>query len=95
MPQGHGPFDQIFSDAFGTRLESIARWSRRALIVLAVVLALALAACYWWFHPALNLGSQQVWTWICGIALLAILVLAVAAVGLVVYLFGELRQSFF
>ena len=71
MPQGHGPFDQIFSDAFGTRLESIARWSRRALIVLAVVLALALAACYWWFHPAINLGSRQVWTWIIAVAALA------------------------
>lgn len=71
MPQGHGPFDQIFSDAFGTRLESIARWSRRALIVLAVVLVLALAACYWWFHPAINLGSRQVWTWIIAVAALA------------------------
>ena len=58
MPQGHGPFDQIFSEAFGTRFESLARWSRRALIVLAVVLVLALAACYWWFHPAINLGSR-------------------------------------
>ena len=36
--------------------------------MLAVVLALALAACYWWFHPAINLGSRQVWTWIIAVA---------------------------
>ena len=51
-------------------LESIARWSRRALIVLAVALVVALAACYWWFHPAINLGSTQVWNWLVVIAAL-------------------------
>lgn len=59
-------------------LERLSRWSRRALIVLLAVLVVALAACYWWFHPALNLGSIQVWMWVVGIALVAILVLAVA-----------------
>ena len=71
MAQARNPFDQVFSEAFGTRVASIARWSRRALIVLAVVLVLALAACYWWFHPAINLGSRQVWTWIIAVAALA------------------------
>lgn len=59
-------------------IERLSRWSRRALIVLLVVLVVALAASYWWFHPALNLGSIQVWMWVVGIALVAILVLAVA-----------------
>lgn len=59
-------------------IERLSRWSRRALIVLLVVLVVALAGCYWWFHPALNLGSIQVWIWVVGIALAAILVLAVA-----------------
>ncbi|HJA28146.1 MAG TPA: Tat pathway signal sequence [Candidatus Olsenella pullicola] len=79
-------FEQLRREEGGTAstsgpslVEQIAKWSRRALVVAAIVLVVALVACYWWFHPALNLGSQQVWTWICGIALLAILGLAVAA----------------
>ena len=59
-------------------LGSFADWSRRALIVLAVVAVLALAACYWWFHPAINLRSQQVWNW-----LVLIAVLVMAALGIV------------
>ncbi len=62
--------------SFADRLPS---WSRRALVVLALVAVLALAACYWWFHPSLNLQSMQVWTWICGICAAAILMLSVAA----------------
>lgn len=60
-------------------VDNLAKWSRRALVIAAVVLVVALAICYWWFHPALNLGSPQVWTWICGICLVVILALAVAA----------------
>ena len=60
-------------------VDNLAKWSRRALIIAAVVLVVALAACYWWFHPALNLGSPQVWTWLCGICLVVMLALAVAA----------------
>ena len=42
--------------SFADRLPS---WSRRALVVLALVAVLALAACYWWFHPSLNLQSMR------------------------------------
>ena len=64
----------------GTSLvDRIARWGRRALVVAVVVAVVALAACYWWFHPALNPGSPQVWTWVCGICALAMAALAVAA----------------
>lgn len=78
-------FDQIKREAgasSGTSasfVDNLAKWSRRALIVAIVVLVVALAACYWWFHPALNLGSTQVWMWICGVCLVVILALAVAA----------------
>ena len=78
-------FDQIkreagaSSGASASFVDNLAKWSRRALIVAIVVLVVALAACYWWFHPALNLGSTQVWMWICGICLVVILILAVAA----------------
>lgn len=60
-------------------VDRIAAWSRRALVVCAVLLAVALVVLYWWFHPAINLGSPRVWTWVCAIALVAILALAVAA----------------
>ena len=63
----------------GSFVEQVAKWSRRALVIAALVLVVALAVSYWWFHPALNLGSPQVWTWICGICLVIILALAVAA----------------
>ena len=53
-------------------METIATWSRRALIVLAVVAVVVLAGCYWWFHPAINLHSTQVWNWIVLIALVGI-----------------------
>ncbi|WP_455137979.1 Tat pathway signal sequence [Thermophilibacter sp.] len=59
--------------------ERLARGGRRVLVALLVVAALALAACYWWFHPAINLGSIQVWTWIAGICVVVLLVLGVAA----------------
>ncbi len=53
-------------------METIAMWSKRALIALLVVGVLALAFCYWWFHPAINLHSTQVWNWIILVALVAI-----------------------
>ena len=78
-------FDQIkreagaSSGASASFVDSLAKWSRRALVIAAVVLVVALVVCYWWFHPALNLGSTRVWMWICGICLVVILILAVAA----------------
>ena len=52
-------------------VDRIAAWSRRALVVCAVLLAVALVVLYWWFHPALNLQSPQVWSWILIIAVVA------------------------
>lgn len=59
--------------------ERLVRGGKRVLVALLVVAALALAACYWWFHPAINLGSLQVWTWIAGICTVVLLALGVAA----------------
>lgn len=53
-------------------METIATWSKRAFIALAVVAVIALIFCYWWFHPAINLHSTQVWNWIVLIALVLI-----------------------
>lgn len=60
-------------------VDRLATWSRRALVLLAVVAVVALVAAYWWFHPALNVQSPMVCTWIVGICLLGLLTLAVAA----------------
>ena len=60
-------------------VDRVATWGRRALIVAAVVLVVVLAACYWWFHPSLSLQSMQIWTWIVGICLVALLALPVLA----------------
>lgn len=62
-------------DAF----EHVAAWSRRALVLAAIVLLLALAGCYWWFHPALNLRSTQVWSWILLICVVVLGAFGIAA----------------
>lgn len=59
--------------------DKMPQWSRRALVILAIVAVMALGACYWWFHPALNIQSMQVWTWIIGICVVGLLALWVAA----------------
>lgn len=61
-------------------LDNVASWSRRALVALSVVALLVLAVSYWWFHPALNIRSTQVWNWILIICVLAFFSLSVAAV---------------
>ena len=66
-------------DRGGELFDTIARWSRRALIVALAVLVIALAVSYWWFHPALNLQSPQVWSWIIVIALIAAVALKVCS----------------
>lgn len=65
--------------------DRLATWGKRALIVAVIVLVVALAACYWWFHPSLSLQSMQIWTWIVGICLVALLVLPVLAARSVRY----------
>ena len=60
-------------------MERMARWSRRAFVVLLVALVIALALSYWWFHPALNLHSPRVWSWIILASIFAVVGLKVAA----------------
>ena len=60
-------------------MERMARWSRRAFMVLLVALVIALALSYWWFHPALNLHSPRVWSWIILASIFAVVGLKVAA----------------
>lgn len=60
-------------------MERLAQWSRRAFVVALILLVLIIAASYWWFHPALNLQSPRVWSWIIMVALVAVVGLKVAA----------------
>ena len=60
-------------------MERMARWSRRAFVALLVALVIALALSYWWFHPALNLHSPRVWSWVILASIFAVVGLKVAA----------------
>ena len=73
-------------------MERLAQWSRRALAVAVALLLIAAAVSYWWFHPALNLQSPRVWSWIIMVALVAAVVLKVLSLRSERYavLFGRL-----
>ena len=78
--RGHAEKDAGSATRPGASLaDKMPQWSRRALVILAIVAVVVLGACYWWFHPALNLQSMQVWTWIIGICVVGLLALWVAA----------------
>ncbi|MGI6591131.1 MAG: Tat pathway signal sequence [Eggerthellaceae bacterium] len=44
--------------------------SRAQKIIWAVVIILVIAFCYWWFHPALNIHSADMWLFITIVILL-------------------------
>ena len=60
-------------------MERMAQWSRRAFVILLVAIAAAAAVSYWWFHPALNVHSPRVWSWIILIAIVAVVWLKVGS----------------
>ena len=35
-------------------IEDMAEWSKKRLVIAAIVAILALAAAYWWFHPPIS-----------------------------------------
>ena len=78
--EGSGGADQPPHEPRPSVMETIATWSRRAFIVLAIAAVIALAFCYWWFHPAINLHSNQVWNWIILIAAIVAGALWVASI---------------
>ena len=60
-------------------MEKLADWSRTALIVALIALGIAALVSYWWFHPALNIHSPRVWSWIILVAIFAVVALKVVA----------------
>ncbi len=41
-----------------------AQMSKRAFVVLGVVILLVAAFCYWWFHPPINIHSLDLWLFV-------------------------------
>ena len=39
--------------------------SRKAIVISLIVLVLVLAGAYWWFHPAINIHSADLWVFMC------------------------------
>ena len=77
--EGSGP-NRSFKEELNDTLQAIASWSKRALIILAVVALVVLAGCYWWFHPSINIHREEVWFWIILVMIVAIVALLVAAI---------------
>lgn len=44
--------------------------SKKALIPLAIIAVLVIAFLYWWFHPPINIHSDDLWVFVCMIILL-------------------------
>ena len=49
---------------------SLAQLSRKALVVIVVAIVIIAAFCYWWFHPAINIHSEDLWEFVCLFVLL-------------------------
>lgn len=50
--------------------DQLKKFSKKALIVLGVLLVLALALAYWWFHPPINIHSVDTWMFVIVVILL-------------------------
>ena len=57
---------------------------KRTIIIAAVVLVLVLALAYWWFHPAINIQSIDLW---------GFLVVILALVTFVLFVFRQIYQT--
>lgn len=57
---------------------------KRTIIIAAVVLVLVLALAYWWFHPAINIQSIDLW---------GFLIVILALVTFVLFVFRQIYQT--
>ena len=46
---------------FSAFRDALSQMSKKALIIIAVLVVLVLAFCYWWFHPPINIHSVDLW----------------------------------
>lgn len=49
------------SGEFSAFRDALSQMSKKALIIIAVLVVLVLAFCYWWFHPPINIHSVDLW----------------------------------
>ncbi len=70
-PNQQGPIN--WSDLFKQAGESndfsnlktrLSQMSKRAFVVLAIIVVLVIAFCYWWFHPPINIHSTDLWSFV-------------------------------
>ncbi len=54
---------------------SLAQLSRKAFIVIVVAIVIIAAFCYWWFHPAINIHSEDLWEFVCLFILLPLFII--------------------
>lgn len=59
----HIDFDLSFFD-------NMKGFGKRALVVIAILVVLALLVAYWWFHPPINIHSVDTWTFVAVVILL-------------------------
>lgn len=50
-------------------------WGKRAFIIFSIVLVIVLLFLYWWFHPPINIHSQDCWSFVTVFVLLPMLII--------------------
>lgn len=74
--QGRGPEQGIphvsfdATESFDGFKNKFTKMSKKALIVCAVIILIALAVAYWWFHPPINIHSIDLWFFVAVVILL-------------------------
>ena len=63
--QGRGPEPNIphvdFNGEFNQIKDRFTSVSKKTIVVLLVIAAIALGIAYWWFHPPINIHSMDMW----------------------------------
>lgn len=60
---------------FSKAREHFANMTKKAWVITIIVAVLILAAAYWWFHPALNVHSLDLWLFVAFVCLVIFVIL--------------------
>lgn len=63
---------------FGDFKRKLAELSKKALVAIIVAIILIAIFCYWWFHPAINIHSEDLWEFVAVFVLLPIFIICLA-----------------
>ena len=61
---GSGPSPAEAEAVAHAFMDKVGNWSRKMVIIVGIVLLLVLAGAYWWFHPAINIHSIDLWLFV-------------------------------